>query len=73
MAKNDFDRAALVYSEVANKVEALPADGVLMKLAQAYAKAGKPQEARATYQRVVDEFPDSPYVDDARQQISTMN
>ena len=52
---------------------ALPVDGVLMQLADAYTKAGKPQDARAAYKRVVDEFGDSAYISDARQRLGTAN
>jgi len=52
---------------------ALPVDGVLMELARACLKAGKVQDARAAFKRVVDEFPSSAYVDDARQQIAALN
>ena len=41
---------------------ALPVDGVLMELARVCRKAGKTQEARAAFKRVVDEFPESGYV-----------
>jgi len=46
---------------------------VLMQLARAYIKAGKMQEARSTFKRVVDEFPDSTYASDARQQLAALN
>jgi hypothetical protein len=52
---------------------ALPVDGVLMELARACIKAGKKEEARAAFKRVVDEFPQSPYGPDARQQLSMLN
>jgi predicted negative regulator of RcsB-dependent stress response len=51
---------------------AVPVDGVLMQLAGAYQKLGKSAEARTTYKRVVDEFPDSPYAQDARQKIALL-
>jgi predicted negative regulator of RcsB-dependent stress response len=51
---------------------ALPVDGVLMQLGAAYAKLGKKAEARTTYKRVVDEFPDSPYAQSARQQMTLL-
>lgn len=51
---------------------ALPVDGVLMQLAGAYQKLGKKAEARTTFKRVVDEFPDSPYVQSARQQMALL-
>lgn len=51
----------------------LPVDGVLMQLARTSARAGKTQDARAAYKRVVDEFPESPYAQEARQQLTTLN
>jgi outer membrane protein assembly factor BamD (BamD/ComL family) len=51
----------------------MPVDGVLMQLASAEQQAGKTADARATYKRVVDEFPDSAYVTDAQQQIAALN
>jgi TolA-binding protein len=41
-----------------------------MQLAQAYQKAGKMQDARATFKRVADEFPQSPFAADARTQVA---
>ena len=38
-----------------------------------YVKAGKPQDARAAFKRVVDEFPQSSYSADARQQLALLN
>lgn len=56
----------------ANRDGALPVDGVLMQLAGAYQKLGKKAEAKTTFKRVVDEFPDSPYVQTARQQMALL-
>lgn len=50
----------------------VPVDGVLMQLAAAYQTAGKNAEARTTYKRVVDEFPDSPYAQSARQKMTLL-
>lgn len=49
----------------------LPIDGVLMQLGRAYALAGKAGEARQTFQRVVDEFPQSPYAPLARKELDS--
>jgi predicted negative regulator of RcsB-dependent stress response len=51
----------------------LPIDGVLVQLARANVNAGKVQDARAAYKRVVDEFSDSPYAADARQALAGLN
>ena len=50
----------------------VPVDGVLMQLAAAYQTAGKNADARTTYKRVVDEFPDSPYAQSARQKMTLL-
>jgi TolA-binding protein len=57
----------------ADRDGALPVDGVLIQLARASAKAGRTQEARAAYKRVVDEFPESLYAGEARQQLTLLN
>ena len=57
----------------ADRDGALPVDGILMQLARTSAKAGKRQDAKAAYKRVVDEFPDSFYANDARQQLTVLN
>jgi TolA-binding protein len=50
----------------------LPVDGVLMQLGDVHLKAGQPGDARAAFQRVVDEFPESPYAAQARQRIAEL-
>jgi TolA-binding protein len=68
-----FDDAIKGLTDLAAERDSMvPVDGVLMQLARACVKAGKPQEARAAFKRVVDEFPDSPYVADAKQQLTTL-
>lgn len=47
----------------------LPVDGVLMQLAHAYDKAGRTADAKTAFKRVVDEFPESLYVAEARQEL----
>jgi TolA-binding protein len=74
MAAGKTDDAIKVYTELAAaRDSALPVDGLLMELARASQKAGKPQDARAAFKRVVDEFPDSTYAADARQQLAALN
>ena len=46
--------------------DALPKDAILMELAKAYQAAGNTEEARRTFNQVVDEFPTSSYVAEAR-------
>ena len=66
-----YDDAIKALTDLAAERDGmLPVDGVLMQLARTCLKAGKTQEARAAFKRVVDEFPDSNYVAEARQQLT---
>jgi TolA-binding protein len=68
-----YDDAIKALTDLAAERDSvLPIDGVLMQLAQTCLKAGKTQEARAAFKRVVDEFPDSGYVGEARQQLTAL-
>jgi predicted negative regulator of RcsB-dependent stress response len=51
----------------------LPQDVILGELAATQEQLGKKQEAIQTYQRIVDEFPQSPYARDARQRIGELD
>ena len=59
-------------NETAEREGMLPVDRILMQPAQTCLKAGKTQEARAAFKRVVDEFPDSNFVAEARQQLTNI-
>ncbi|HEY5618139.1 MAG TPA: tetratricopeptide repeat protein [Vicinamibacterales bacterium] len=50
----------------ASNDEALPKDAILMELGKAYQAAGKTDEARKTFNQLVDEHPTSPYSAEAR-------
>jgi TolA-binding protein len=64
-----FDQAIASFKEVeALKSEDVPVDGVLMQLARVYQLAGKTEDAKKTYKRVADEFPQSPYAPAARRE-----
>lgn len=67
---SQFDKALPILEGLAaDRDGMLPVDGVLMQLGRAYAQAGKAAEAKTAYKRVVDEFPDSNYVGQARQEM----
>lgn len=69
-----FDDAVKTLSDLAAaRDENVPADAVLMQLARVQLKAGKTQDARAAFKRVVDEYQDSTFADDARQQLAALN
>ena len=70
VAAGSYDQAIATYKELsAAKDGQLPVDGILMQLAHAYSAAGKPAEARQTFQRIVEEFPQSPYAVEAKKEM----
>ena len=48
-----------------------PKDALLFALAETYEKAGSSTDARATYQRLVNDYPNSPYRNDAREKVGS--
>ena len=68
------DAAVATYKELLNErsEEQLPADAILLHLAQAYIKAGKTAEARDALTRITTEFPDSSYAADAKRELDTL-
>jgi len=74
LAAGKHDEAVGLLTDLAaSRDTPLPVDGVLIQLGQAYSKAGKTADARAAYQRVVDEFADSVYAFEARQRLAALN
>jgi TolA-binding protein len=68
-----YDQAIKEFTDLAALRDGLlPIDGVLVEMARTYVKAGKRSDARATFKRVVDEFPTSVYVIEARQQMALL-
>jgi len=51
----------------------LPLDALLNELAGAYEQQHKPQEAIQQYQRILDDFPRSPYRSEAQQKIQSLD
>ncbi|HSP92060.1 MAG TPA: tetratricopeptide repeat protein [Vicinamibacterales bacterium] len=70
LVAGQFDQAIASFKEVeALKSDDVPVDGVLMQLARAYQLAGKSEDAKKAFKRVVDEFPQSPYAPAARREL----
>lgn len=68
-----FDPAITTYRELSQRTDGpLPVDGILMQLGQTYLEAGKPTEAQQTFNRLVEEFPESPFSSDARRELDTL-
>lgn len=63
----ELDKAVDAYRQILDDPAVpLPKDHALMSLALALEEAHRRGEARASYQRLVEEFPDSAYVPEAR-------
>ena len=69
-AQGKYDGAIAIYTELSRDTNAqLPVDGVLMQLGRTYARAGRKEDAVRAFNRVVEEFPQSVYVADARREL----
>jgi tetratricopeptide (TPR) repeat protein len=73
-AAGQYDQAIAGLKELAGQGDTdLPIDGVLMQLARTYRQAGKTAEAKTTFKRIADEFPQSPYASLATQELSQID
>ena len=52
--------------------DAYPRDAMLMQLGRIYAAAGKTSQAKETFNKVLSDFPESLYADEAHQQIDAL-
>jgi TolA-binding protein len=66
------DAAATFQAIATDGNSQLPVDGVLMQLGRASVVAGKKDEATRAFNRVVDEFPQSIYVTEAKEQLADL-
>ena len=70
VAQAKYDSATKILQELSTDSKSeIPVDAVLMVLGRAYMKAGKKNEAAHAFSRVVEEFPQSLYVADARKEM----
>jgi hypothetical protein len=68
-----LDPAIQTLQELSQRSDSdVPADAVLMQLGDAYRRAGRGPEALRAYTRVVDEFPESAYAADARNEADKL-
>lgn len=71
VAEGKTDAAIATLQELAtDSTSQLPLDGVLMQLGRAYLKAGRTVEASRAFTRVIDDFPQSLYADDAKTELA---
>jgi tetratricopeptide (TPR) repeat protein len=67
------DAAIASWKRLAEKKdENLPADAILISLARLYAAKGNTEEARKAFTDLVDNHPESPYLSEAREQLSAL-
>jgi TolA-binding protein len=73
LRRGEADQAIAIYEALSEAADAQsPVDGLLLEMARAYVAAGKTEDAARTYQRIVDEFPQSVYLLEARQALDRM-
>jgi TolA-binding protein len=68
-----YDQAINAFKELAQRKDGpLPVDGILMQLGRTYLQAGKRSDAQQTFNRVVEEYPESQFAGDARREIEAL-
>jgi predicted negative regulator of RcsB-dependent stress response len=71
--EGQYDSAIDTFKTLAERTDGpLPVDGILMQLGRTYLDAGKSTEAQQTFNRVVEEFPESPFSGDARRELESL-
>lgn len=67
-----LDAAIATWKELASAADdQLPKDAILMELAKTYQSAGNTEEARKTFNQIVEEHPTSPYSAEARAELGS--
>jgi tetratricopeptide (TPR) repeat protein len=68
-----FENAIATFNALSQQKDGpLPVDGILLQLGQTYREAGKTTDAEAAFDRLIKEFPDSPFASDARRELDTL-
>jgi TolA-binding protein len=68
-----YDEAINTFKELAQRKDGpLPVDGILMELGMAYRDSGKPADAQQTFNRIVEEYPDSAFTADAKKELDSL-
>jgi TolA-binding protein len=65
-----YDQAINTFKQLAQRKDGpLPVDGILMQLGRAYRDAGKRDDAQQTFNRLVEDYPQSPFAGDAKREL----
>ena len=68
-----YEQAITAYKELAQRKDTqLPVDGILIQLGRTYRDAGKVADAQQTFNRIVEEFPESPFNADAKKELEAL-
>jgi TolA-binding protein len=68
-----YDTAINTFKEMSQRKDGpLPVDGILMQLGRTYLQAGKRADAQQTFNKLVEEYPESPFTGDARKEVETL-
>jgi TolA-binding protein len=68
-----YEQAITEFKELAQRKDTqLPVDGILMQLGRTYRDAGKVADAQQTFNRIVQEFPDSPFNAEAKKELDAL-
>ena len=69
-----FDEAISAAQALVNSTndDTIPRDALLMELGRVQAAAGKKAEAKQTLDKVIAEFPDSPYIEEAKRMLAEL-
>jgi TolA-binding protein len=68
-----YDQAINTFKELAQRKDGpLPVDGILMQLGRTYRDAGKRADAQQTFNRLVQEYPDSPFTSEAKRELDAL-
>jgi len=68
-----YDQAITAFKEMSQRKDGpLPVDGILMQLGKTYMEAGKRTDAQQTFNKLVEEYPESPYSSDAKRELETL-
>jgi TolA-binding protein len=69
-----YDEAITAAQALVNSTsdDTMPRDALLMELGRVQAAAGKKAEAKETLDKVIAEFPDSPYIEEAKRMLAEL-
>lgn len=69
----EYDAAITTFRDLSQRKDGqLPVDGLLLRLGRTQVEAGKGPEAEQTFNKLVQEFPESPFAADAKKELDQL-